>query len=133
MILRGRFGAYCLAAAIAVSGLLGAASCASHPTSKGQSSVVAGLPVYPNATVIGANSDALAIYRSADSYRTVADWYGAHMPRGTQTSRDDARSQATFAVFSPADTKTVHVEISDGTVRITLTEVKSGPAPPTGR
>ena len=133
MTARGRFGALYLTVAIAVSGALSAASCASHPSAEGQSSAIAGLPVYPNATVIGANSDALAIYRSADSYRAVADWYAAHMPRGTQTSRDDAKSLATFAVFSPADTKTVHVEVSDGTVRITLTDVKSGPAPPTGR
>ena len=133
MTARGRFSVLCLTATIAVSGALGAASCASHSPSKGQPSAIAGLPVYPNATVIGANSDALAIYRSADSYRTVADWYSAHMPRGTQSSRDDARSQATFAVFSPADTKTVHVEMSDGTVRITLTDVKNGPDSSTGR
>jgi hypothetical protein len=55
------------------------------------------------------------------------------MPAGTQSSRNDAMSQATYAVFSPVETKTVHVEVSDGTVRITLTDVKSGPAPPTGR
>jgi hypothetical protein len=92
-----------------------------------------GLPVYPNATMIGTSTDALAIYRSSDSFATVADWYGAHMPAGTQSSRSDALSQATYAVFAPAETKTVHVEISDGTVRITMTDVKSGPAPATGR
>jgi hypothetical protein len=131
--LRQRFGLRTVIAAIAVLGAFVSASCASHSSSKTQVTAITGIPVYPNATIVGVNSDALAIYRSADSYREVADWYSAHMPRGTQSSRDDARSEATFAVFSPSDTKTVHVEMSDGTVRITMTDVKSGPGLPTGR
>ena len=120
------------AIAFALLGVFGLAACTSHGASTTAQSAITGLPVYPNATAIGATSDALAIYRTSDSYRTVADWYGAHMPAGTQASRNDAMTQATYAVFSPADTKTVHVEVSDGTVRITMTDVKSGPAP-TGR
>jgi hypothetical protein len=112
---------------------IGPAACTSHNASTASQAAIAGLPVYPNATPIGATSDALAIYRTSDSYRAVADWYGAHMPTGTQASRNDAMSQSTYAVFSPAETKTVHVEVSDGTVRITMTDVKSGPAPATGR
>jgi hypothetical protein len=122
-----------LAFAIAASGFLATVSCASHGSASTIQSAPNGLPVYPGSAVVGETSDALAIYRTSDSYRTVADWYGAHMPAGTQTSRNDAQSQATYAVFSPADTKTVHVEVSEGTVRITLTDVKSGPAPATGR
>jgi hypothetical protein len=118
------------ACAVVLCGLLGAAACGAHGAATASHG---GLPIYPNATVIGTNSDALAIYRSSDSFGTVADWYAAHMPAGTQSSRNDAVSQATYAVFSPAETKTVHVEISDGTVRITMTVVKAGPAPATGR
>ena len=133
-MMRGRPVVLSLSLAVLASGLLGAASCASHgASSKTVSAASAGLPVYPNATVVGASSDALAIYRTSDSYRTVADWYAANMPAGTQGSRNDALSQATYAVFSPTDTRTAHVEVSDGTVRITLTDVKSGPAPATGR
>lgn len=128
-----RIGVLGFAIAIAIVGPLGPASCASHGSSKAQSAAIAGVPVYPNASAVGASTKGLAIYRSADSYRAVADWYDSHMPRGTQTSRDDVRSQATFAIFSPTDMKTVHVEISDGTVRITVTDVKTGPGPATGR
>jgi len=110
--------------------MLGLAACGAHGAASGS---LSGLPVYPNATAIGTSTDALAIYRSSDSFGTVADWYAAHMPAGTQSSRNDARSQATYAVFTPAETKTVHVEISDGTVRITMTDLRSGPAPATGR
>jgi hypothetical protein len=131
MIVRNRFGFATFA--IALIGAVELAACTSHGASTTSQSAISGLPVYPNATAIGATTDALAIYRTSDSYRTVADWYGAHMPAGTQAARNDALSQATYAVFSPAETKTVHVEISDGTVRITLTDVKSGPAPATGR
>jgi len=118
------------ALAVVVCGMLGAAACGAHG---GAAASHAGLPIYPNATAVGTNTDALAIYRTSDSFGTVADWYGAHMPAGAQSSRNDALSQATYAVFAPADTKTVHVEISDGTVRITMTDVKAGPAPATGR
>jgi hypothetical protein len=126
-------GAARLAIAFALLGAFGPAACTSHGASATAQTAASGLPVYPNATAIGTTSDALAIYRTSDAFRSVADWYGAHMPAGTQSSRNDAMSQATYAVFSPVETKTVHVEVSDGTVRITLTDVKSGPAPPTGR
>ncbi|HKW44676.1 MAG TPA: hypothetical protein VJN22_03405 [Candidatus Eremiobacteraceae bacterium] len=122
-----------LSLAVFAAGIFGPVSCASHGAASKTTMTPTGLPAYPNATVIGATSDALAIYRSSDSYRAVADWYAAHMPAGTQSSRNDALSQATYAVFSPTDTRTAHVEVSDGTVRITLTDVKSGPAPATGR
>lgn len=116
--------------AVVLCGVLGTAACGAH--GEGPASH-AGLPVYPNSTAIGTSTDALAIYRSSDSFGAVADWYAAHMPAGTQSSRNDALSQATYAVFSPEETKTVHIEISDGTVRITMTDVRSGPAPATGR
>ncbi len=131
--MRNRSGLLQFALALALLGAVGMASCSSHGASTTTQSAISGLPVYPNATPIGTTSDALAIYRTSDAFRTVADWYGSHMPAGTQAARNDAMSQATYAVFSSSETKTVHVEFSDGTVRITLTDVKSGPAPPTGR
>ena len=131
--MNNRSGFHRFAIAFALLGAVGQTACASHGASTTALTAASGLPVYPNATAIGTTSDALAIYRTSDSYRTVADWYGEHMPAGTQAARNDAMSQATFAVFSPAETKTVHVEVSDGTVRITMTDVKGGPAPATGR
>ena len=120
-----------IAIAAVLSAILGVAACGNH---FGASPAMHdGLPIYPNATPIGTSSDALAIYRSSDSFATVADWYAKHMPAGTQSARNDALSQATYAVFASAETKTVHVEFSDGTVRITMTDVKGGPAPATGR
>jgi hypothetical protein len=133
VIVRNRFSLVRFAIAFALLGAFGPAACASHGASTTAQTTVSGLPVYPNATPIGATSDALAIYRTSDAFRTVADWYGAHMPAGTQAARNDAASQATYAVFAPTETKTVHVEVSDGTVRITMTDVKGGPAPATGR
>lgn len=133
MIVRNRFGLAGFAIALALLGSFGAVACSSHGASTTTQSTILGLPVYPNATPIGTSSRGLAIYRTSDSFRAVADWYGAHMPAGTQAARNDAMSQATYAVFSPSETKTVHVEFSDGTVRVTLTDVKSGPAPATGR
>lgn len=131
-IVRERFGAMTIALMLAAAGF-GAVSCSAHDSSTSHLASIAGLPVYPNASAVGASSGALAIYRSTDSFRAVADWYGVHMPKGTHSSRNDAMSQATFAIFLPAETKTVHVEMSDGTVRITLTDVKNGPDPSTGR
>ena len=133
MIVRNRSALLCCAIAFALLGDLAAAACSSHGASTVTQTTIAGLPVYPNATPIGTSSNALAIYRTSDSFRSVADWYGGHMPAGAQAARNDAMSQATYAVFSPAETKTVHVEVSDGTVRITLTDVRGGPAPATGR
>lgn len=132
-IVRGRFGANAVALMLVLSAGFGAVSCSAHDSSATHLASIAGLPVYPNASAVGASSGALAIYRSTDSFRTVADWYGAHMPKGTHSSRNDATSQATYAIFLPAETKTVHVEMSDGTVRITLTDVKNGPDSSTGR
>ncbi|HEY5096055.1 MAG TPA: hypothetical protein VII69_13145 [Candidatus Eremiobacteraceae bacterium] len=132
-IVRGRFCALTFALAVALAGGLSVASCSAHDSSDSHLASIAGLPVYPNASMVGASSGALAIYRSADPYLVVADWYGTHMPKGTHTARNDAMSQATFAIFLPEETKTVHVEMSDGTVRITLTDVKNGPASSTGR
>jgi hypothetical protein len=133
MIVSIRFSLARFAIAFALLGAFGPAGCASHAASTAAQTAASGLPVYPNATPIGSTSDSLAIYRTSDAFRTVADWYGAHMPAGTQASRNDAMSQATYAVFSPVETRTVHVEVSDGTVRITMTDVKGGPAPATGR
>jgi|GEM_PF-6671293 len=132
-IVRARLGAMTLTLMLVLTAGVGAASCSAHDSSNPNLVSIAGLPVYPNASAVGASSGALAIYRSTDSFRTVADWYGAHMPQGTHSSRNDAMSQATFAIFSPSETKTVHVEMSDGTVRITLTDVKNGPDSSTGR
>jgi hypothetical protein len=133
MIVRNHSGFARYAIAFALLGAFGPAACTSHGASTTANTAASGLPVYPNASAIGTTSDALAIYRTSDSFRSVADWYGAHMPSGTQAARNDAMSQATYAVFTPVETKTVHVEVSDGTVRITMTDVKSGPAPATGR
>jgi hypothetical protein len=123
-----RSSSLALSLAVLALGMFGSASCASHgAASNSQTASSAGLPVYPHSNPVGSTSASLAIYRSSDSYRAVADWYAAHMPAGTQSSRNDALSQATYAVFLPTDTRTAHVEISNGTVRITLTDVKSGP------
>lgn len=132
-IVRGRLGAMTIAVMLVLAAGVGAVSCSAHDSSATHPASIAGLPVYPNASAVGSSSGALAIYRSTDSFRTVADWYGAHMPKGAHSSRNDAMSQATFAIFSPVETKTVHVEMSDGTVRITLTDVKNGPDSSTGR
>jgi hypothetical protein len=93
----------------------------------------AGMPIYPNVAESGSVDGRLAVFSSPDSFWNVADWYRAHMPRNARFARDDATSQATWAIFSSRETKTVHVEVVDGTVRITLADVAIGQASPTGR
>ena len=93
----------------------------------------ASLPIYPHSTKSGSVDATLAVFGTPDAFGTVADWYAAHMPSTARAARDNATSQATWAIFGPRETKTVHVEVVDGTVRFTLADVKSAAAPPTGR
>jgi len=91
------------------------------------------MPIYPNVSESGSVDDRLAVFRSPDSFWSVADWYRAHMPRSARYARDDTTSQATWAIFLSRETKTVHVEVVDGTVRITLADVTIAQPSPTGR
>jgi hypothetical protein len=94
----------------------------------------AGMPVYPNISQTGSVDGRLAVFSSPDEFGRVADWYHVHMPRSARFARDNTTSQATWAIFSSRETKTVHVEIVDGTVRITLADVAIVPAAvPTAR
>ncbi len=91
------------------------------------------MPVYPHVSESGSVAGRLAVFSSPDGFGSVADWYEVHMPRSARFARDNATSQATWAIFSTRETKTVHVEVVDGTVRITLADVAIGTAAPTGR
>jgi hypothetical protein len=93
----------------------------------------AGMPIYPNVSQSGSVDGRLAVFSSPDGFGSVADWYHAHMPRSAHFARDNMTSQATWAIFSTRETKTVHVEVVDGTVRITLADVAIVQASPTGR
>jgi hypothetical protein len=114
---------------------LSVVACSSHAAKSGErAATFAGLPIYPNASVVGVAGGNLALYRSQDAYATVAGWYASHMPASAHVARNDARSQATFSEFLTAETKSVHVEVADGTVWITVTDVRALVQPsPTGR
>jgi hypothetical protein len=93
----------------------------------------AGMPIYPNVKQSGSVDGRLAVFSSPDAFGSVADWYQAHMPRSARFARDNSTSQATWAIFSARETKTVHVEVVDGAVRITLADVAISQASPIGR
>lgn len=113
--------------------LFAIAGCAARHAASARASSFDGLPVYPNTSQAGSVDGRLAVYSTTDAFGKVADWYVAHMPRAARSARDNLTSQATWAIFAPRDTKTVHIEVVDGTVRITLADVANVKGEPTAR
>jgi hypothetical protein len=85
------------------------------------------LPVYPRATAVDVPTavqnrragHVIEVFTTVDEFDTVRDWYTAMVPRSAQSAFNEARGQATYALFDDRH-RTVHLESSGGRVYIYL-------------
>ena len=91
------------------------------------------LPVYPGAarvdvpaSVEDRSGHIIEVFATADSFDNVRDWYSRMMPRQSQSVVNEAKREATYALFDDRR-RTVHLEVSGYRVYIYL----SGNAPQT--
>ena len=89
------------------------------------------LPVYPGAVKVSAPASVLdrsghiiEVFSTADSFDNVRDWYARTMPRESQSVVNEAKREATYALFDDRR-RSVHLEVSGYRVYIYL----SGTAP----
>jgi hypothetical protein len=91
------------------------------------------LPVYPRAIAVAVptavqNRQAghvIEVFSTVDEFDTVRDWYTAMVPRSAQSAFNEARGQATYALFDDRH-RTVHLESSGGRVYIYLSGDAAG-------
>jgi hypothetical protein len=95
------------------------------------------LPVYPGAAAVNVPSSSqdrrsghvIEVFTTMDPFDKVRDWYGAMLPRSVQSAFNEARAQATYALFDDRR-RTVHLESGGNRVYIYLS---GDVGAPTGR
>jgi hypothetical protein len=85
------------------------------------------LPVYPEAIVVDVpaavqdkrGGHVIEVFTTMESFDKVRDWYAAMLPRSAQSVFNEARGQATYALFDDRR-RSVHLESGGGRVYIYL-------------